>query len=409
MKRIWQKSGVLGAIVASIAVAAACTPETPLSRNVTPVSATKKNPTPKPSASSSSTPEPTGSTSASPSASGSPSASPSGASPSPSSSASTAPIALPKKNPVTTYAGSNIAGLTEGAARDARFSAPASLATFAQNLYVADQVNNRIRKITATGTVSTYAGATTAFGPITAVTVDPKDGTLYVAEHFKVHKVGTDGVVSLLAGGSVGDLVDKAGAEARFKGISCLAVDSTGAVLVGDSGNFRIRKITKAGEVSTLAGGTSGLADGNGSLAGFQKFGGFAVDAQDTLYFTDGNRVRRMTKTNDVSTLAGKEAAGFTEGKGADAQFNEPSGIARTSGGHLMVADTKNNRIRIVTIDAGGQVTVGTQAGQATEGYDDGEAASAKFKGLAGLAIDATDSLFIADRSNFVIRRIELK
>lgn len=405
MHNPWLKPGVPGALLGVVLMAAACTPQTPITRNVTPVSASKKTPTPKPSASASSTPAPDASNS--PSASSSPSASPSGASPSPSASASAAPTQAPAKNPVTTYAGSNVAGLVEGPAKDARFSGPVSLAAYAQMLFVADQVNNRIRKIAANGTVSTLAGA--SMGPITAVTVDPKNGTLYVAEFFKVHKVTQDGTVSLLAGGGTGDFVDKPGAEARFKGIACLAVDSTGAVIVGDSGNFRIRKITQTGEVSTLAGGTSGTADGNGSNAAFQRFGGFAVDGADTLYFTDGNRVRKMSKTFEVTTLAGKEAAGFTEGKGPDAQFNEPAGIARTASGHLLVADTKNHRIRVVSLDAGGQATVGTQAGSGTEGYDDGEAATAKFKGLAGLAIDASGNLLIADKGNFVIRKIELQ
>jgi hypothetical protein len=395
----WLRPGLAGVVLAAV-LAVACTPDAPLTRTP-PVVGPKKSPTPKPSASASASSQASPSVSPSTAASNSPS-------PSPSASATAPPGAVPLQTAVTTYAGTGGSGLVEGPARDAKFSGPVALVTYGQMLFIADQGNNRVRKITSDGTVSTFAGEASALGAPKAIAVDPKDGTIYLAEPTKIRRITADGSTTLLAGADVAGFADQPGSLARFKEITALAVDSTGTLLVGDSGNFRIRKVTKTGEVATAAGGATGNADGNGVNAQFVRFGGFTLEEGDTLYFTDGNRVRRANTTFDVATLAGKPEAGFADGAATAAQFNEPTGIVRTSGRHLIVADTKNHRLRTVIFEASGAVTVGTLAGS-TAGYEDEMGTTALYNSPMGLTIDALDTLFIADRGNLVIRKTALK
>jgi len=126
-------------------------------------------------------------------------------------------------------------------------------------------------------------------------------------------------------------------------------VDSSGNLYVADSTNSRIRKITSAGVVSTLAGsGTEGHHDGTGTAAQFNGPSGVTVDSSSILYVADnGNhRIRKITSAGDVTTLAGSGIAGSANGAGTEAQFYYPSGVAVDSSGILYVADKDNNRIR---------------------------------------------------------------
>jgi sugar lactone lactonase YvrE len=260
---------------------------------------------------------------------------------------------------VTTLAGSTT-GFADGVATAARFSLPFGVAVDAAgNVYVADAGNHRIRKISPAGAVSTLAGSTQGF-------------------------------------------VDGSGTAAQFNNPTAVAVDAAGNVYVADRSNHRIRKISPAGAVSTLAGSTQGSADGVGTAAQFSNPEGVAVDAAGNVYVADLNnhRIRKITPAGAVSTLAGS-TAGFADGVGAAAQFNFPSGVAVDAAGNVYVADRSNHRIRKIS-PAG---AVSTLAGS-TQGFADGVGAAAQFSNPEGVAVDAAGNVYVADRSNHRIRKI---
>jgi sugar lactone lactonase YvrE len=201
---------------------------------------------------------------------------------------------------------------------------------------------------------------------------------------------------------------DGAAAAARFHGPSGVATDLDGNVYVADSENHTIRKITSAGEVTTLAGlsGTSGSADGTGSAARFFSPSGVAVDAFGNVFVTDTQNqiIRKITPAGVVTTLAGfAGAAGSTNGMGNAARFNFPFGIALDINSNLYIADSSNFTIRKLT-PAG---LVSTLAGLAgTSGTNDGTGAAARFNYPEGVAVDASGNVYVADTANHTIRKI---
>jgi sugar lactone lactonase YvrE len=313
---------------------------------------------------------------------------------------------------VSTFAGGE-EGFADGIGINARFDEPSGIAIDAAgNLYVADSNNNRIRKITPAGEVSTFAGGEEGFadgiGSDTrfyfpnGVAIDTA-GNLYVADSRKcrIRKITLAGGVSTLAGGGRG-FADGIGSDAKFYAPSDIAIDAAGHLYVTDIVNNRIRKITPAGEVSTFAGSEKGFADGAGSDARFDDPKGITIDAAGNLYVADsGNhRIRKITPAGKVSTLAGGEE-GFADGIGSDAKFDDPEGITIDAAGNLYVADTFNYRVRKVT-PAG---NVSTLAG-GEEGFADGIGDAAKFDIPTGIAIDAAGNLYVADRGNHRVRKI---
>ncbi len=269
---------------------------------------------------------------------------------------------------VTTFAGwPGASGSADGAGRRARFSYPGGVRTdSAGNLFVADSSNYTIRKIAPNGVASTVAGT------------PGKSGT-------------ADGPAS----------------SAQFAGIGGVAVDSAGNLFVADSGNYAIRKITPAGVVSTFAGlaGTRGDVDGTGTAARLYDPQNLAIDAFDNIYVPDGagNVVRKITPAGVVTTIAGSGATGSADGTGIAAQFNDPTGIAVDAFGNLYVADNGNNTVRKIL--PGGIVT--TLAGTPqVSGSADGNGTAARFKAPAGVGVDGSGNIYVADSGNNTIREI---
>lgn len=262
-------------------------------------------------------------------------------------------------------------GTADGIARAARFNNPSGLAIATDDrLIVTDTANATLRLIATDGAVSTIAGSTTARGntdgPGTSATfsapvgvAQDSSGNLYVADSMNhtIRKISASGVVSTFAGtaGASGSS-DGDGSAARFNFPTGIAVDANGTVYVSDTNNNLLRKITPTGTVTTLAGlvGVSGTQDGNGSNALFNHPGGLTVDGSGNLYLADtGNStLRRITPDGTVTTLAGLPGiAGLKDGVGTDAWFNQPLDVRLSAQGILYVADTGNAIIRRVSLD----------------------------------------------------------
>jgi len=267
---------------------------------------------------------------------------------------------------VTTLAGSGAQGNDDGTGTSASFNHPAGIAVDSSgNVYVADDHSHRIRKVTSGGVVTTLAGsgsATFADGVGTAasfnypsgVAVD-LSGNVYIADfqNNRIRKITASGVVSTLAGTGDFGHVDGSVTAASFEWPDGVAVDVSGNVYVADRNNRCIRKITLSGVVSTLAGSGPGtFADGTGTAAAFNYTLGVTVDESGNVYVADmgNNRIRKITPSGVVSTLAGSGSADYADGYGTSAIFNQPQGIAVDFNKNIFVADTGNNRIREIQI-----------------------------------------------------------
>ena len=257
---------------------------------------------------------------------------------------------------VTTLAG-NTSGYADGTGTAALFANPTETTTDGTDLYVADSTNNRIRKVAITdATVTTYAGngPGSADGTGTAALFNnpndiTTDGTnLYVADlaNHRIRKIAiATGVVTTLAGNTIG-YADGTGTAALFSGPEGVMIHGAD-LYVADSGNNRIRKIVIAtGVVTTLAGNTAGYADGTGTAALFNYPNDIATDGTN-LYVSDANNNRIRTiviATGAVATLAGN-TSGYADGTGTAALFSAPNSIT-TDGTSLFVSDFNNSRIR---------------------------------------------------------------
>lgn len=273
---------------------------------------------------------------------------------------------------VSTLAGSGERGFADGLGAYAKFYWPAGLTLDeAGNVYVADTWNNRIRMISPSGQVTTLAGSGSegfADGPPTqakffrpgAVAVDPS-GNVYVADTFnnRIRKITPQGEVSTWAGSGTFGFADGLGTAAQFGGPVGLVLGADGNIFVADNGVHRIRMITAAGQVSTLAGSGGigifggGFVDGSGVMAMFRYPSGVALDPTGNVYVADQNnhRIRKVTPAGDVSTVAGNGASGFEDGLGTTAKFWNPGGLAVDIAGVLYVADSVNHRIRKLVVD----------------------------------------------------------
>ncbi|MFZ6748475.1 hypothetical protein [Undibacterium sp. Ren11W] len=382
------------------------------------------------------------------------------------------------KGVVTTIAGkAGNPGSADGLALDARFNFPTGIVIDAKGaLYVTDSANYTVRKISSSGMVTTLAGTAGMLGwadgtgsvarfrrPI-GITVNAQ-GDVYVtdAANYCVRKITPNGIVTTLAGRpGRSEYVDATGSKARFGYAKGVTVDANGILYVADGSNDAIRRITPDGVVTslkltptadstgsfsltkisspdgiaidkngnlyvssmrvlnkidkdgvvTVLGGQEDIAyqdryrDGPGATASFNAAGNVTFDQAGNLYLTDDQFIRKITAQGDVMTIAGQsEKTGKTDGVGAAARFNNPIGLARDKQGNLYVADRENGLVR--KIDANGVVSTiaGTTDDKEVE-HRDGTALSAKFYAMAEVALNSKDDLFVADMDNHVIRKI---
>ncbi|MNL00291.1 Serine/threonine-protein kinase PknD [compost metagenome] len=329
--------------------------------------------------------------------------------------------AIPSRS-VLTLAGDGSFGHQDGTGTAAKLSGPTAIAKDGQdNLYVADTSNDRIRKITPAGVVTTFAGSSQGYadGSDTSakfhwpqgIAVDSA-GNVFVADTFN-HRIrridATTRAVTTFAGSGLQFNMDGTGTAAAFRFPRGLAFDAANNLYVADYGNHAVRKITPGGVVSTFAGSAGmvyGTDDGTGTSARFNSVAGLAFDGAGNLYAADfGNSAIRkiVLSTAAVTTLAGDGNPGYQDGVGTAAKFHYPYGVAHDGAGNLYVSDTSNHRIRKVVIATG---AVSTFAGDGNAGYQEGVGTAAKFSSPRAIAISAAGMLYVADENNSRIRWI---
>ena len=331
---------------------------------------------------------------------------------------------------VTTLAGSStVAGSSDGTGTAARFDQPKGLALDgAGYLYISEANGCLIRRLQLSGNqVTTLAGGyrladsvnatgtAARFNQPAGLAYDAAGSRLLVADALNAQvralNLATLAVTTLAGPPVSKGATDGAGEDARFRTPRQLARDAAGNLYVADRDNHTLRKIAPDGSVSTLAGlaGSAATTDGTGAAARFNQPVGVAVTADgSSIYVSEaaGHVVRRVTSAGVVSTLAGLAGtSGTVNGTGTAARFKEPAGLALDPSGNVYVADFGNHAIRKITAPGGVVTTFAGKIG--TLGSADGAGAtSARFWFPFGLASDAAGNLYVADTYNQTIRKI---
>ena len=338
---------------------------------------------------------------------------------------------------ISTVAGTGSFGFSGdgGPAIQAQLNDPSGVAVDgAGNLFIADTDNHRIRKVDAAGIISTVAG--TGQGgfsgdgdPATASRLDNPSGVavdgagnVFIADedNHRIRKVDAAGVISTVAGTGelgIGEFGGDGGpaTQAQLHDPSGVAVDGAGNVFIADTDNNRIRKVDGAGVISTVAGtgqgGFGGFSgDGGPATASWLDYpGGVAVDGAGNVFIADGsnNRIRKVDAAGVISTVAGtgEREFGGDGGPAVQAQLNEPGGVAVDGAGNVYIADRGNNRIR--KVDAAGVISTVAGTGERGFGGDGGPAVQAALFYPSGVAVDGAGNVYIADRGNNRIRKVD--
>ena len=317
-----------------------------------------------------------------------------------------------------------------GAATSARFVYPVGIAVSPTgSVFVSDWTGQRIRRITTGGTISTYAGngvpgsggnggqATSANLYDPASSAMDSAGNLYIADstNHRVRKVTPTGVISMFAGtGSSGYSGD--GGAATLANMTTpigVAIDNAGNIIVSDSGNHTVRRITPTGTITTVAGTGSGGYNGNSGTATAVQLSeprGLAVDRTGNLYIADSNnhRIRRVTPGGALSTFAGNGTSGYSGNGGAAtlAAINRPTGVAVDSVGTVFFSEEDTDILRKVTASGTISRAAGTAWNEGSSG-DGGSATAAYLYNPRGVAIEPDGDVLVVDSSNYRVRRIE--
>ncbi len=325
---------------------------------------------------------------------------------------------------VTTVAGvPEIAGYQDGTPYNATFNNPHGLAADTiGNIYVADRYNHTIRKIGVDGMVSTIAGTPGISGDqdgagIGALFNEPwgicasKDGTLYIADtrNNKIRKITPDGDVSTVAGTGNFGSSDGNPLSSTFGNPTGIEIDEVGNIYVADHLTHTVRLISNTGIVSTLAGApySIGKQDGLGSAARFHRPYGLTLDNDGNILVADewNHLIRKVTPEGEVTTIAGVGTIGLENGVALEAKFNYPWDITVDENGLIYIADGYNYVIRLLNpVDGTIQNYVGTPL---ETGANDGVGDNATFNGATALALNkATNTIYIGDAYNHLVRKI---
>ena len=328
---------------------------------------------------------------------------------------------------ITTIAGNGAAGYSGdgGPASAASLYSPRGLAVDGGgNVYIADSINRRLRKVDTSGTITTVAGngtygytgdggpATSAsFGTLWDVAIDAA-GNLFIADmnNHRVRRVDTSGIITTIAGNGTAAYSGDGGpaVSASLSSPRGVVIDRWGNLYIADGGNLRVRKIDTAGIITTIAGtGSGGYAgDGGPALeANLDSVFDVSIDNADNIFIA--NAMDQLIRKVDSAGIIDRFAGGWLgdDGSAIDATVNRPQGAAVDGFGNLLIADSRNNRIR--KVDVSGSIT--TVAGDGTAGYsgDGGSAVLARLDGPASVAVDGSGTIFIADTANHRIRKVD--
>lgn len=322
---------------------------------------------------------------------------------------------------VSTYAGSGELGYLDGEVSTALFNYPVGLELKANGeLIVVDYWNHSIRLVSPDGVVSTLAGdgtegtsdgigsAARFYRPIDAAVAS--DGAIFVSDfgNHRIRHISPSGSVSTFAGSTSG-YRDGPPNEARFRFPAGLALADNDTLYVSDSENNFIRWIAPSGDVGTYVGsGNFGFINGYASQAQFRWPFGLDSDSKQRLFIADhtNHSIRMVSSEKFVSTFTGDGEAGFMEGRRSDARFNAPYDVETDRNHYVYVADHFNHRIRMITPSG----TSTTLAGDGTAGFTNGDETQARFNRPIGLAVNQEGTvLFVADHHNHAIRRITME
>jgi sugar lactone lactonase YvrE len=331
---------------------------------------------------------------------------------------------------ISTVAGGNVRVLLgdNGAATNASLAGPLGVATDGSgNLFLADTYHNRIRRVNAEGIIFTVAGNGTNdfFGDSgaatnaslnnpAAVALDAQ-GNLFIADSGNNHirKVDTNGVITSVAGGGTNGFAGDGGpaTKAILNNPQGLALDAAGNLFIADSGNNRVRKVDLDGVITSVAGGgTNSFLNGGGPATNANLAGplGLAVDRDGNLFIADSGNycIRKLDAAGSMTTVSGTGFGGYSGdgGRAIDAQLSAPAGLAVDASGNLYIADTDNHRIREVNTNG----TIDTVAGNGENlQLGDGDPAiDAGLRSPSGVAVDKFGQLFIADSFDNRIRKV---
>lgn len=297
------------------------------------------------------------------------------------------------------------------------------------NIFIADYNNNAIRKVSASGIISTIAGNGSPGysgdgGPATAALLRKPNGIITTTggniyfcdyENHCVRKIdGATGVITTIAGtgtaGYSGDGMTATAAQLNYP--ITLAIDGSGSIYICDAVNHRIRKISSGGTISTVAGtGVLGFSgDGGAATAATMNYPyGVAVDATGNIYVSDqvNHRIRKISATGIITTICGTGSAGYSGdgGPATAAGINNPTQVWLDAGGNLLFADRNNHAVRKINLTTG---VISAVAGNGTMGAsgDGGPATAAMLNDVSGVSADAAGNIYVADFGNNRIRKI---